>query len=119
MKTFTKKNAKAMIVEMKKDLESIGQANSLPLFSNKPDEVLYSNVTGKIVPTTINGNTFHQFIVMVDGKPEIGYSISGDAAPAEAATMNIGSFVALRDYESARGNKFEAGKTQRRFAFTA
>ena len=117
MKNFTSKNRDQIIKEMEKHLESIGQANSLPLFNSAPDVVLFGSVSGEIV----KAGDFFQFRVK-DSKDNlrIAYSISGTAEESADATMNIGTFTCLRDYTAkVSKNVFIAGQTQRDFAYSA
>ena len=108
--------SKKVIEEMKADLESIGQSNSLPLFPATPKEDKYKAVDGIIITNTFGNLEFH--VVDSKGNPEVAYPVSGEANEGDAS-MNIGVFVALRDYTSRRGNEFKRGKTERRFAYAA
>ena len=109
-------STKKVIEEMKADLKSIGQSNSLPLFAKTPKSDKYKAVDGLVVTNGFGNLEFH--VVDSKGNAEVAYPISGESPEGEA-TMNIGIFVALRDHTSQRGNEFTKGKTERRFAYAA
>lgn len=85
-----------------------------PLFDDVADEVHYSNVKGDVAEFKLDTGRLVYSLVIKAGK--ISTRIPLVMGTETKKKWNIGTFTALRDYESAR-SKFVAGETKRVFAY--
>ena len=89
-----------------------------PLFANAPDgnQAIDTNVIGEVKEEEFNGRKFKVFYLKEADK--LSDASIGIVRGAETKqTFNIGKFTCVRNYESARGNKFIANVTFRYFAY--
>lgn len=88
-----------------------------PLFADVADEDMYTNVVGEVLTTQFNGQDLKSLVIKAEDDPKISTQIPLVRGAEGKKIWNVGVFIALRDYESQRGNKFVAGQTQRVFAY--
>ena len=88
-----------------------------PLFPDVANEDMYTNVVGEVLTTQFNGNDLKSLVIKAEDDPKVSTQIPLVRGAETKTIWNVGLFTALRDYESQRGNKFVAGKTQRVFAY--
>jgi len=102
--------------QIAKEMSDNGQWS--PLFASEPkaEDIRMTNVTGKVVPFTLDSGRVVHSLEVVTPLGTMQFSISGDNTKT---TYNIGSFVALRDYTSTGAKKtaYVAGQTRRIFAY--
>lgn len=88
-----------------------------PLFSDEANEVRYTGISGTIESFKFGDNLLYSLVLKGEDNEAVSAKIPLVRGAEEKSIWNIGKFVALRDFTSAKGVIFEKGVTSRTFAY--